>query len=92
MDILKHKFQEKAIALYKENKAMLVEHGNLEVDKVLIRQMFGGMRGLKSMIWETSELDAYEGIRFRGYSIRQFAKHSQKQKTVKNHYPKVFFG
>ena len=64
MDILKQKFQTKAIALFKENKAMLKEHGDLVIDKISIRQMFGGMRGMKSMIWETSELDANEGIRF----------------------------
>jgi citrate synthase len=27
------------------------------------------MRGVKSMIWETSQLDPLKGIRFRGYSI-----------------------
>ncbi|MCH2021799.1 MAG: citrate (Si)-synthase [Saprospiraceae bacterium] len=91
MDILKHKFQEKAIALYKENRAMLSEHGNLEVDKVLIRQMFGGMRGIKSMIWETSELDAYEGIRFRGYSIRQLRKALPKAKNCKEPLPEGLF-
>lgn len=29
----------------------------------------GGMRGIPGMLWETSLLDAEEGIRFRGYSI-----------------------
>jgi len=39
------------------------------VDDVRIEQMYGGMRDITSMIWETSLLDAEEGIRFRGYSI-----------------------
>ena len=53
MDILKQKFKEKAIALFEENKTMLKEHGDMVVDKIQVRQMFGGMRGMKSMIWET---------------------------------------
>jgi len=31
--------------------------------------MYGGMRGMKGLVWETSVLDADEGIRFRGYTI-----------------------
>ena len=30
-------------------------------------QAYGGMRGIKGMVCETSVLDADEGIRFRGY-------------------------
>ena len=32
-------------------------------------QCLGGARGVKCMVWETSLLDAEEGIRFRGYTI-----------------------
>ncbi|MEL6639385.1 MAG: citrate (Si)-synthase, partial [Bacteroidota bacterium] len=42
-----------------------------KVDEVTLKQVYGGMRGVKSMVWETSQLDAIEGIRFRGYSIPQ---------------------
>lgn len=31
--------------------------------------MYGGMRGIKGLVCETSVLDADEGIRFRGHSI-----------------------
>lgn len=31
--------------------------------------MYGGMRGIKGLVWETSVLDPDEGIRFRGMSI-----------------------
>ena len=70
-DILKRRFYEKASALAKEMKALLKEHGDLKLDEVKLRQAFGGARGIKMMIWETSQLDAQEGIRFRGYSIPQ---------------------
>lgn len=50
---------------------MLKEHGNIKLDEVKLEQAFGGMRGIQSMIWETSLLDAQDGIKFRGYSIPQ---------------------
>ena len=71
MDRLKQKFFEKSSALKSEIKALRKEHGAQVVDDVNIAQIIGGMRGIKSMLWETSELDAYEGIKFRGYSIPQ---------------------
>lgn len=71
MDPLKQKFIEKASALKAEMKALLAEHGNRKVDEVTLSQIFGGARNIKMMVWEPSELDPIEGIRFRGYSISQ---------------------
>lgn len=36
--------------------------------------MYGGMRGIKGLVCETSVLDADEGIRFRGLSIPECQK------------------
>lgn len=36
--------------------------------------MYGGMRGIKGLIWETSVVDVNEGIRFRGMSIPECQK------------------
>ena len=69
MDPLKLKFQEKALALYTEMRALNKEHGDKKIDEVKLSQAFGGARGVKMMIWETSSLDAQSGITFRGYSI-----------------------
>ncbi len=69
MDRLKQKFSEKASELRSEIKAMLKEHGDTKVDEVALEQVYGGARNIKMMVWETSELDAVEGIRFRGFSI-----------------------
>lgn len=71
MDPLKQKFYEKASALRKDIRAMLKEKGNVKVDEVTLSQIYGGARGIKMMVWETSELDPIDGIRFRGYSIPQ---------------------
>jgi len=69
MDQLKQKFGDKAAALRSEMKALLKAKGAEQVDKVSVAQVFGGMRGVKSMIWETSSLDPNKGITFRGLSI-----------------------
>lgn len=71
MDILKEKFRKKAELVYAELRHLSKTYGDLQADTVSLSQIFGGMRGVKSMIWMTSNLDPKEGIRFRGYSIPQ---------------------
>ena len=50
-------------------KAVRAEHGNKSFGEVTVDQAYGGMRGIKGLIWEGSVLDADEGIRFRGLTI-----------------------
>jgi citrate synthase len=69
MDPLKKKFEKKSNDLRNEVKMLLRNHGNEKVDEVSLKQIYGGARGVKMMVWETSQLDPVEGIRFRGYSI-----------------------
>jgi citrate synthase len=69
MDLLKQRFFEKCQQLTLEIRQILKEHGQTKIDEVTVSQAYGGMRGIKSMVWETSLLDPEEGIRFRGYSI-----------------------
>ena len=68
-DPLKQKFEGLAKEMAISLKALLKEHSSMKMDEVTLKQVFGGMRGVKSMVWETSQLDPMEGIRFRGYSI-----------------------
>lgn len=74
MESLKKKFAKKALALFTELRAINKEHGETKMDEVVLRQITGGARGIKMMLWETSQLDANEGIRFRGYSIPEVKK------------------
>ncbi len=71
MDALKQKFHKKSAALRDELRAISKSKGDTVVGEVKLSQVLGGARGVKMMLWETSELDANEGIRFRGYSIPQ---------------------
>jgi len=52
-----------------EVKAFRKEHGGTGIGTVTVDMAYGGMRGIKGMVWETSVLDSEEGIRFRGMTI-----------------------
>ena len=69
MDPLKEKFRTLAEVKKEELKRLNKEFGEVQIDTVNVGQIIGGMRGIESMLWDTSSLDAEEGIRFRGYSI-----------------------
>lgn len=55
-------------------KALKTTHGEVQIGTCTVEQAYGGMRSVQSMIWETSLLDAQEGIRFRGHSIPELQK------------------
>ena len=66
---LKEKLAQKIPELREEIKTLVKEHGDKVISEATVRQAYGGMRGIKCMVWETSLLDPMEGIRFRGYTI-----------------------
>lgn len=69
MEKLKNSFKDKAEKLNTEVKDLLKEHGSKKMGEVQLSQAYQGMRGITGMVYETSLLDANEGIRFRGFSI-----------------------
>jgi len=66
---LRSALAEKIPAAQEEVKAFRKQHGNTKVGEITVDMMYGGMRGMKGLVTETSVLDADEGIRFRGYTI-----------------------
>lgn len=50
-------------------KKLKKEYGHRSLGEVTVDQCIGGGRDVKCMYYETSLLDANEGIRFRGFSI-----------------------
>jgi len=58
----------------KEVKEFRQKHGATNLGNTTIDMMYGGMRGMKALICETSVLDPDEGIRFRGHSIPECQK------------------
>ncbi len=69
MKKLKQKFEEKINESRIRVKELVSNYGDKVVGEISLRQIYSGMRGMLSMVTETSKLDPDEGIRFRGYSL-----------------------
>ncbi|XP_063692750.1 citrate synthase, mitochondrial-like [Bolinopsis microptera] len=66
---LKEKLEELIPKKQSQIKEFRKVSGNKVVGEVTVDMMYGGMRGIKGLVTETSVLDPDEGIRFRGYTI-----------------------
>ncbi len=71
---LQKKLATKVETLRDEVRSILEAHGDHVISEVTISQAYGGMRGVKSIVTETSALDPDEGIRFRGFTIPDLQK------------------
>ena len=69
MKKLKQKFEEQINQSRNRVKELVSNYGDKIVGEISLRQIYSGMRGMLSMVTETSKLDPDEGIRFRGYSL-----------------------
>ena len=69
MEYIKNRFYDKASQLIANYQRLKSEHGDKVIDTVTISQVMTGMKGVPSLITDTSKLDPLNGIRFRGYSI-----------------------
>ena len=69
MKSLKEKFEDQINDSRHRVTKLVSEYGDKIVGEISLRQIYSGMRGMLSMVTETSKLDADEGIRFRGYSL-----------------------
>ena len=91
MEKLKSLFKSKADQLSLEIKDILKEHGTKKIGEVQLAQAYQGMRGITGMIYETSLLDAQEGIRFRGYTIPELQQKLPKAKGGDEPLPEALF-
>jgi len=71
---LKDVFQSKIGPMQDRVRGLIKEHGDKVISEVTVTQAYGGMRGVKCIVTETSALDPFEGIRFRGYNIPDLQK------------------
>jgi citrate synthase len=91
MATLKEKFAAKIPAMQERIKGILKEHGDMKLSEVSIAQAYGGARGVMCMIWDTSLLDKFEGIRFRGFTIPELRDKLPKAKGGKEPLPEGIF-
>ncbi|CAG8689215.1 3831_t:CDS:2, partial [Funneliformis caledonium] len=66
---LKERLEELIPLKQEEIKQVKKEHGAKSLGNVTVDMVYGGMRGIKGLIWEGSVLDPEEGIEFRGLTI-----------------------
>lgn len=91
MATLKEKVGEKLKEKQIEIRALLRDHGDTVIHEVTLTQAYGGMRGIKSMVWEPSLLDPEEGIRFRGFTISDLQEKLPKAKGGSEPLPEALF-
>lgn len=77
--MLYQKMQHVVAKRQKEFAEFKKEYSNDSLGNVNIGQVIGGMRGLPGMLYETSKLDANEGISYRGHSLVDVRKKAPKQ-------------
>ncbi len=68
---LKEKLHEKIQEHRPRTERLMNEYKDVVVDEVTIGKIIGGMRGLKCLVTDISYLDPEEGIRYRGYTLRE---------------------
>ncbi|KAI5800329.1 putative citrate synthase [Peziza echinospora] len=66
---LKERFAELIPGEVEKIKSLKQNYGSTVIGEVTLDQVYGGARGIKSLVWEGSVLDSEEGIRFRGKTI-----------------------
>jgi len=66
---LKQRFAETLPEIRERLTKVKKEQGSKVIGTVTIEQLIGGMRGVTGLLTETSRLDAYKGIKFRGLSL-----------------------
>lgn len=71
MDIIKLKLKEKIPVWREEIKNLVKEYGEKVISEVTVSQAYGGMRGVKALICDTSEVPPDKGLIIRGIPIAQ---------------------
>ncbi|MHC4083230.1 MAG: citrate (Si)-synthase [Planctomycetota bacterium] len=69
MTTLKDKLAEKIPGWREEIKNLVKEHGDKIISQVTVAQAYGGQRGVKCLVCDTSVVDPEKGVTIRGYPI-----------------------
>lgn len=69
MQKLKNTLHEKGLERAEILKSLRRDHGDKVIQELTMGQVLSGMKGVVSLLTDTSKLDPNEGIRIRGYSI-----------------------
>lgn len=79
MSTLKEALAKRIPEWRKETADLLAAHGDTVISQVTMRQAYGGMRGVKGLVCDTSLVDPYKGLTIRGTPIDQLADRSAEE-------------
>ena len=71
MPTLQERLAQQIPKLREEVKNLVKEQGAKEISKVTVEQAYGGMRGVKSLICDTSSVEPDTGLKVRGHPIKE---------------------
>ncbi len=71
---LKEKLAAEIPALRAEIHQLLKDHGSAVISEVTVAQAFGGMRGVKGLICDTSVVDPEKGVIIRGIPVAELVE------------------
>ena len=69
MVTLKEVLAERIPALREEIRSLVKEHGDTKISDVTLKQAYGGMRGVKGLVCDTSLVTPEDGLIIRGIPI-----------------------
>ncbi len=73
MSILHDVLADQIDDLRQEAADLVDKHGDKVISEVTVKQAFGGMRGVKALVCDTSYVDPEQGVSIRGTPIRDLA-------------------
>ncbi len=71
MSKLKDKFAGLIQPMRDEIRAFIKEHGDKQVSTVNVKQVYGGMRGVRAMVCDTSNVPPDKGLVIRGIPLNK---------------------
>ncbi|NIM18949.1 MAG: citrate (Si)-synthase [Candidatus Latescibacteria bacterium] len=74
MSALHEKFASQIPKLREERQTLLKGHGDKQISEVTVAQAFGGMRGVKGLICDTSLVEPDKGLIIRGIPILELTE------------------
>ena len=73
MSTIKEALAQRVPIMRQEIADLVNEHGDAVISQVTVKQAYGGMRGVKGLVCDTSMVDPYQGLMIRGIPIDQLA-------------------
>ncbi|MEZ5359590.1 MAG: citrate (Si)-synthase [Candidatus Zixiibacteriota bacterium] len=71
MSKLKAKFESQIPGIRDEIRTLIKEHGAKVISEVTLKQIYGGMRGVRGLICDTSVVPPEKGLIIRGYPLKE---------------------